>query len=92
MNPATVPIVWRGVPLDLAALDVLSLMDFTSKAYNLGYALGFTEKQIDALPASELQRFFVVAQETLAGNRSTPEHVRLALRPRLLKWVLGKEQ
>jgi hypothetical protein len=43
------------------------------------------------MPASELQRFFVVAQETLAGNRSTPEHVRLALRPRLLKWVVGKE-
>ena len=60
-----------------------------SRAYNVGYALGLTEYDIDHLPESEFQRLIPLAKEVVAGDRSTDQHRTLALHMGIARYAAG---
>lgn len=69
--------------------ELLDHLCDVSRAYNVGYALGLTEDDIDHLPESEFQRLIPLAKEVVAGDRSTDQHRTLALHMGIARYAAG---
>lgn len=87
----TIPCTVNQQRVELEPTDLIALLDFESRAYNVGYALGFTSQQIDRMPASELTRFMELAKQVVAGERETAEQQQLATHMRIALWAARGE-